>query len=88
MIRKGSTEILLQNDSARSHTSLKIWEPITKFGWTVLSHPLYSPGLAPSDFHLFGVLKDAVCGMKFESVIRTMSAWCKATEVDGDFVEK
>ncbi|PNF18593.1 hypothetical protein B7P43_G06250 [Cryptotermes secundus] len=31
---------------------------IAKFGWTVLPHPPYSPGLAPSDFHLFGPMKD------------------------------
>jgi len=34
--------------------SLKIRNTITKFGWTVLPQPHYSPDLAPSDFHLFG----------------------------------
>jgi histone-lysine N-methyltransferase SETMAR len=64
---KNPTEILLQHDNARPHTSLKTWEAITKFGWTVLHHPPYSPNLAPSDFHIFGALKDAIHGMKFES---------------------
>jgi histone-lysine N-methyltransferase SETMAR len=35
-------------------------------GWTVLPHPPYSPDLAPSDFHLFGSLKDALRGTHFE----------------------
>jgi histone-lysine N-methyltransferase SETMAR len=35
--------------------------------WAVLLHPPYSPGLASSDFPLFGPLKDAVRGRRFES---------------------
>ena len=34
-------------------------------GWTFLSHPFYSPDLAPSNFHLFGALKDALRGRRF-----------------------
>jgi hypothetical protein len=33
-------------------------EHIANFGWTFPPHPLYSPDLAPSDFHLFGPMKD------------------------------
>ena len=73
--------------------------------------PPYSPDLAPSDFHLFGPLKDTLCGTRFEddeSMIRAVrtwlceqetswyeegmhalvSHWCKAVDVDGDYVEK
>jgi histone-lysine N-methyltransferase SETMAR len=59
--------MLLQRENARPHTSLKTWEGITKFGWTVLAHPPYSPNLVPSDFHLFGALKNAVHGVKFQA---------------------
>ena len=38
-----------------------------KLGWTVLPHLPYSPDLAPSDFHFFGALKDAIRGKRFES---------------------
>jgi hypothetical protein len=31
------------------------------------THPPYSPVLAPSDFHLFGALKDAISGKVFGS---------------------
>jgi len=31
----------------------------------VLEHPAYSPDLAPSDFHLFGPLKNALRGRRF-----------------------
>jgi hypothetical protein len=30
----------------------------TQNGWELLSHPPYSPALVPSDYHLFGPLKD------------------------------
>jgi len=32
-----------------------------------LSHPPYSPGLAPSDYHLFGPMKKMLGGQKFAS---------------------
>jgi len=33
----------------------------------VLEHPAYSPDLAPSDYHLFGPLKEALGGRRFTS---------------------
>ena len=43
----------------------------------------YSPDLAPSDFHLFGPLKDSLCGTRFEddeSVIRVVRTWLHEQE--------
>ncbi|PNF14079.1 hypothetical protein B7P43_G02148 [Cryptotermes secundus] len=59
------TTFRLQHDNARPHTSLVTTAHISKFGWTVLPHPPYSPDLAPSDFHLFGPMKDGLCGQHF-----------------------
>jgi histone-lysine N-methyltransferase SETMAR len=70
--------MLLQHDKARPHTSLKTREAITKFGLTLLPHPPYIPDLAPSGFHPFGDLKNAVCGVKFKTdgnVISTVRTW-------------
>jgi hypothetical protein len=67
---KNPTEILLQHDGARSHTSLKTREAITKFGRTVDTP---SP-----DFQISGALNDAVYGMKLETdkdIIRAVSTW-------------
>jgi len=36
-------------------------------GWELLQHPPYSPDLAPSDFRLFGPLKESLAGIKFEN---------------------
>jgi len=57
---KNSTQILLQHDNARPHTSLKTSEVIIKCGWILLPHLPYSLDLACSYFHLFGALKHAI----------------------------
>jgi len=49
----------------------------------VVPHPPHSPDLVPSDFHLFGPLKDALRGTKFEddkSVIRAVRTWLHEQE--------
>ena len=79
----------LQHDNARPHTSLKTTECVAKFGWTVLSHPPYSPDLAPSDFHLFGALKDGLRGQHFPDnnvVIADVKKW--TTSAGTDFYER
>jgi len=76
--------MFIQHDNAHPHTSLRTMEAITKFVWTVLTNPSYSPDLAPSDFHLFGPLKDALRGTRFEddeSVIRAMRTWLHEQEM-------
>jgi histone-lysine N-methyltransferase SETMAR len=70
--------MLLQHDNACPHTSLRTQEHITKMAWMVLPHPPYSTDLAPSDFHFFGSLEDALHGTHFEddnSVIEAVRQW-------------
>jgi len=47
----------------------------------VLKHPQYSPDLAPSDFHLFGPMKEHLRGQKFanDEVMEAVQSWLKAT---------
>ncbi|PNF21076.1 hypothetical protein B7P43_G06056 [Cryptotermes secundus] len=40
---------------------------IAKMGWEVLQNPSYSPDLAPSDYHLFGFVKDQLREQRFET---------------------
>lgn len=78
-------DVLIQHDNARPHTSLRTSEHIAKQGWTVLPHPPYSPDLAPSDFHLFGALKDGIRGRHFENneeVIRAVKKWLRDQNKD------
>jgi histone-lysine N-methyltransferase SETMAR len=79
-------DVLLQHDNARPHSSLRTMEVITKFGWTVVPHPAYSPDLAPSDYHLFGKLKDGLRGTHFpddESLVTAAKQWLK--DAGGEF---
>jgi hypothetical protein len=83
-----SKTFLLQHDNARPHTSLKTVEHIVNLGWTVLLHPPYSPDLAPSDFRLFGPMKDGLRGQHFpnyDAAVRTVKQW--TTSVGADFYE-
>jgi len=36
-------------------------------GWEVLPHAPYSPNLAPSDYHLFGFVKNQMRGQNYET---------------------
>lgn len=82
--QKNPREIFIQRDSSRSHTSLKTREAITKFGWTVLTHPPYSPDIASSDFHLFGALKNAVRSTRFETDDVTCAVGTRLRELGAD----
>jgi hypothetical protein len=47
----------------------------------VLKHPPYRPDLAPSDFHLFGPIKEHLQGQKFaddNEVKEAVQSWLKA----------
>ena len=62
-----STGILLQHDNARPHTASSTVATIQDMSFECLPHPPYSPDLAPSDFHVFGPLKEAMGGKSFGS---------------------
>ena len=51
----------------------------------VLTHPPYSPDLAPSDFHLFGPLKESMKGIHFqtdEEVKAAVSNWLRTQSTE------
>ena len=55
-------------------------ETISKLKWNLLSHPPYSPDIAPSDFFLFGRLKSDLEGVQFEdnsAVISYVQEWLR-----------
>ncbi len=56
----------MQLDNREATLSHATAAAIAAKGWTVLPHPAYSPDLAPSDFHIFGPLKDYLRGQRFE----------------------
>ena len=78
-----ANNITMHHDNARPHMSHATREEIARKGWNVMPQPPYSPNLAPSDFHLFGPLKDDLRGEHFEIDAEVMCAvknWMKETE--------
>ncbi|XP_047364411.1 histone-lysine N-methyltransferase SETMAR-like [Vespa velutina] len=51
-----------------THCTRRTLEKINELGWEVLPHPLYSPDIAPSHFHLFRSLQHFLSGKKFENL--------------------
>jgi len=62
-----STGVLLQRDNARPHTAHSSVATIQDLSFECLPHPPYLPDLAPSYFHVFGQLKEAMGGKSFRS---------------------
>jgi histone-lysine N-methyltransferase SETMAR len=72
---------VLLHDNARLHTAAHTVETLQKLKFEVLAHPLYSPDLAPSDYHLFGPLEEALRGRRFTSdqeLKEAVHAWLAA----------
>ena len=60
------TSYIIHIDNARPHNSHKATESIVKCGFKRAPHPPYSPDLSPSDFYLFGYIKNQLEGEAFD----------------------
>jgi hypothetical protein len=60
-----SSDVLLQHDNAHPHTACVTAKKIMDPRLECTSHPAYPLDLAPSDYHVFGPLKEALGGKKF-----------------------
>jgi histone-lysine N-methyltransferase SETMAR len=79
------TGVLLQPDNARPHTGRSTVATIQDLSFECLPHPPYSPDLAPSNFHVFGPLKEAVGGKSFrsdEEVQQAVHEWLRSQPKD------
>ncbi|UYV71798.1 hypothetical protein LAZ67_9000444 [Cordylochernes scorpioides] len=63
MLTKG---VRFHHDNVRPHTAHQTTALIEEFGWELVSHPPYSPDVAPSDFHFFPELKKNLGGTQFQ----------------------
>jgi histone-lysine N-methyltransferase SETMAR len=59
--------IILLNDKVRPHTTNFTNATMATMGWEIMNHPLYSPDLSRSDFHLFGSMNVHLKGQKFQT---------------------
>ena len=82
-----STGVLFQHDNARPHTTCSTVATIQDLS-VCLPHPPYSPDLVPSDFHVFGPLKEAMVGKSFrsdEEVQQAVHEWLRPQPKDFSF---
>jgi len=71
-------KVILLHDNAPSHTSKPVKDMLKDLAWEVLTHPPYSPDLAPSDYHLFQSIAHALSEQHFktyEEVENWVSEW-------------
>jgi len=76
-----STGVLLQHHNAQPHIAHSTVATIQDLSFECLPHLLHSPDLAPSDFHVFGPLKEAMEGKSFrsdEEVQQAMQEWLRS----------
>ncbi|GFW32898.1 mariner Mos1 transposase [Trichonephila clavipes] len=55
------------HDNARPHVAKGVKTYLETLKWEVLPHPLYSPDLAPSDYHLFRSMAHGLADQHFRS---------------------
>jgi len=55
---------VFHQDNARPHTSLVTLQNLRELGWEFFLHPPYSPDHAPSDYHLFLSMTNALGSLK------------------------
>jgi [histone H3]-lysine36 N-dimethyltransferase SETMAR len=82
---KLQSRILLLQDNARPHTAKTTLAAIRQKKWELLPHPPYSPDLAPSDYWLFGPMKDSLRGQRYETekaLMADLRKWIQAQSKD------
>jgi len=76
--RKVTKGVLFLHDNTPAHRALATQKKLAYLGFQCLDHPLYSPDLAPSDYHLFPGLKKQLKGRHFSSdaeIIAAAETW-------------
>jgi len=76
--KKAQTSVSFLQDNARPHVAACTMDTIQKLKWNVLPYPPHSLDLAPSDYHLFGPLKEHLRRKRFhnnEEVIQDVQEW-------------
>jgi hypothetical protein len=60
-------------------------EHVAKFGWVVIPQPLYRPDMVSSEFHLFDLMRDGLCGQHFpdnSATIESVRKWVASSSAD------
>jgi hypothetical protein len=66
--RPRERRIMLHFDNAPIHCTITVRDRMAAAELERMAHPLYSPGLAPCKFFLFGYIKGKVVGKQYETL--------------------
>ena len=66
-------KVLFHQDNAPYHKSIAMMAKLHELFFELLSHPPYSPDLAPSNYWLFADFKRMLQGKRFGSIEEVMS---------------
>ena len=81
---KRHDKMIFQHNNARPHVAKVVMETLEALNWDALSHPPYSPDIAPSDYHLFRSMAHGLPEQHFTSYEEAKN-WI--LERDGQYFE-
>jgi hypothetical protein len=64
-VGRTNRKLIMHTDNARPYTAKMASQFMEQNSMPVAPHPAYSPNLAPSDFYLFGYVKQFLSGCQF-----------------------
>ncbi len=70
----GLRGLMLHHDNASAHTAATTLDFLATRGVQLVTHPPYSPDLAPCDFYLFPKIKERLRGKRFDSAEDAVTA--------------
>lgn len=73
-LRPPHRQVRFLHDNARPHVARQTRQKLLELQWEVLLHPPYSPDIAPSDYHLFRSLDNAIQGQQFADEVE-LNEW-------------
>lgn len=78
-------KVILQHDNARPHVAQPVKTYLETLKWEVLPHPLYSPDIAPSDYHLFRSMQHGLADQHFsnyDELKKWLDEWIAAKQAN------
>jgi hypothetical protein len=89
------SSVTLFHDNAGPHTAAYILTLLEYFNWELFDHPLYSPNLPQSNYHLFtcAYLKNWLASQLFnnnEELVEDVKTWLSSQAADffGTIIQK
>ncbi|KAG5320169.1 MOS1T transposase, partial [Pseudoatta argentina] len=77
-------KVISLHDNARPHVAKPVKTYLETLKWEVLPHPLYSPDIAPSDFHLFRSMAHGLADRRFhsyEEALKWIDSWIASKDM-------